>query len=154
MIKTDKNLFFLFLSWHTKIPKRERDPEIAIGISMLQKAFHWKNGFPLFLFKQVKHQLDLPRNSAFLTDVSLCLAEKMLCLAGKIGKFDKISTLDRHCLFAPLCLEIRRDASQNFSRFSQSKKNRVWPQHNRKRANLHSKLHDNFFFFSETCLKC
>jgi len=65
---------------------------------------------------QVKHQLDLPRNSAFLTDVSLCLAEKMLCLAGKIGKFDKISTLDRHCLFAPLCLEIRRDASQNFSR--------------------------------------
>ena len=65
---------------------------------------------------QVKHQLDLPRNSAFLTDVSLLVAEKILCLAGKIGKFDKISTLDRHCLFAPLCLEVRRDASSDFSR--------------------------------------
>ena len=59
----------------------------------------------------VRHQLELPKNSAFLTDVSLLVAEKLLATLAKVGKFAKVSTLDRHCLFAPLSLEARRDTN-------------------------------------------
>ena len=64
---------------------------------------------------QTYHQLELPQNSAFLTDISLLLAEKLMARTMKTGKFDKISTLDKRCLFAPLCLESRRDVKDNFS---------------------------------------
>ena len=64
---------------------------------------------------QTYHQLELPQNSAFLTDISLLLAEKLMARTTKTGKFDKISTLDKRCLFAPLCLESRRDVKDNFS---------------------------------------
>ena len=64
---------------------------------------------------QTYHQLELPQNSAFLTDISLLLAEKLMARTMKTGKFDKISTLDKRCLFAPLCLESRRDVKDDFA---------------------------------------
>ena len=81
------------------------------GKLVVQKNFG-REGFPSC---QTYHQLELPQNSAFLTDISLLLAEKLMARTMKTGKFDKISTLDKRCLFAPLCLESRRDVKDNFS---------------------------------------
>ena len=81
------------------------------GKLVVQKNFG-QDGVPS---SQTYHQLELPQNSAFLTDISLLLAEKLMARTLKTGKFDKISTLDKRCLFAPLCLESRRDVKDNFS---------------------------------------
>ena len=53
-------------------------------------------------------EVDLPRESGFVSDASLLLAEKILVKVGHTGKFSRIGTLDKNGWFAPISLSVTK----------------------------------------------
>ena len=53
--------------------------------------------------------IELPKESALMTDSAMILAEKILTKLGLVGKYAKLMTLDKRALCAPITLRISKD---------------------------------------------
>ena len=53
--------------------------------------------------------IELPKESALMTDSAMILAEKILTKLGLVGKYAKLMTLDKRALCAPITLRITKD---------------------------------------------
>ena len=57
--------------------------------------------------------IELPKESALMTDSAMILAEKILTRLGLIGKYAKLMTLDKRALCAPITLRVTKEKDKN-----------------------------------------